>query len=480
MSADGEQGNGISVESLNSIITIGTSVGYLVAVPMTTAIGRRPVLLASCIITAISTTSAGLSQDFGGLAVSIFFQGLAIGVAFGAVSQNQSLASTRLCLRLNFHVLQGILVILDATFVYERPFAIALYWAIVSGTVDLLLIPVPFITDVTVSWRPIYQAYITPSLVSLVVTFLFIPETFFLRPAVALDGRILAQSGSETVRVYDNWESLDAADSERLRPQPDDTTISARWQHLRLTRAPGTEWKAAWATFVQMLLCFANPLVIWVSLLSGVLLCSVIFVNLTQTIYLSGTLQGQERTLMGTFCGVSSAVSSFLGFWGSGPLIARCTRYCAVRCGGNRHAEVYLIGFILPVITGAASITLHAAAIMRQWPPFVHYINFGVANFSFVSGFVATVVWITEAFPPWAAASLAVELAAAILIASLLGINLALWAEDGDILGPCITILILMLSMGMLAMPMAFWGKNVRQYIHGKWSTSGKGALRPQ
>ncbi|KAM0331450.1 hypothetical protein ACHAQA_003126 [Verticillium albo-atrum] len=374
----------------------------------------------------------------------------------------------------------SILLILDATFVNERPYAMAIYWSTITGLISILLVPLPYITDTAVNWKPVYQAWITPSLVSFVLIFFFVPETFFLRPAVAMDGRILAQSSSETVRIYDNWESLGADGSEAHRELADDPNASICWQRLKVSRAIGTEWKAARAIYMQMLLCFCNPLVIWVSLLGAAVLCNVVFLNLTQAIFLSETLKGEDLRMMNTYFGISGGVSSILAFPASGPLITWCTRYFTIRCGGTRHAEVYLIGFMVPVIAGATSIGLHAAAITNKWPPVVHYVNFGLANFSFICGFVATVIWITEAFPPWAAASLAVELFTLTILASVIVINLASWASDGNILGPCTVLLLLLVFMGVLAVPLAFWGKSVRQYIHGRWSKSEKGALRPQ
>ncbi|KAM0272617.1 hypothetical protein ACHAQH_008608 [Verticillium albo-atrum] len=455
---DPEDNGHQNVESLNSLVVIANGFGYLVSIPLSAAVGRRPVLLATCLVTCISTISAGVTESFAGLAASIFFQGLAVGQTFGV----------------------GVLFILDATYVNERPYAVALYWSIVTGLISLLLIPLPYITDTAVNWKPVYRAWITPSLISFLVVFFFVPETYFLRPAVAMDGRILTQSSSETVRIYDNWESLDATGRDPHRELADDTNSSISWQRLKVTRAIGTEWKATRAIFMQMLLCFCNPLVIWVSLLGAAVLCNVVFLNLTQAVFLAETLKGNDLRLMNTYFGISGGVSSVFAYFASGPLIARCTRIFTVRSGGTRQAEVYLIGFMVPVVAGATSIGLHAAAISNGWPPAAHYINFGLANFSFICGFVGTIIWITEAFPPWASASLSVELFTLTILASALVLNLAEWAKDGNVLGPCAVLVLLLVLMGVLAVPLAFWGKNVRQYIHGKWSQNEKGALRPQ
>ncbi|EGY14342.1 uncharacterized protein VDAG_05506 [Verticillium dahliae VdLs.17] len=376
--------------------------------------------------------------------------------------------------------LQGVLYILDATFVNERPYALALYWSITTGLISMLLIPLPYITDTAVNWKPVYRVWIIPCVISLLVIYFFIPESFFLRPAVAMDGRILTQSSSETVRIYDNWEDLDAEGRDPHRELADEPKSSLRRQCLKVTRAIGTEWKAAGAIYMQMLLCFCNPLVLWVSLWGAAVLCNVVFLNLTQVMFLSKTLEGDDLRLMNTFFGISGGVSSVFAYFASGPLIARCTRLFTARSGGTRQAEVYLVGFMIPVVAGATSIGLHAAAITNEWPPVAHYINFGLANFSFICGFVATIIWITEAFPPWASASLSTELFTLTVLASVLALNLGEWAKSGNILGPCAVLVALLVLMGVLAVPLAFWGKTVRQYIHGKWSQNEKGAIRPQ
>jgi hypothetical protein len=376
---------------------------------------------------------------------------------------------------------QSIIITLDATFVYERPYAVSILWCFVMGSVNVLLTPLPYITDVAVSWRPVYVVWVAPAFASLLLVFFFVPETFFLRPPVALDGRILVQSSSEHVKIYEDWESVDPVDVAHQREAAESGRYaSIRWDRLKIARAPGTDWKAARAVALQMVLCLCNPLVLWVSLLGGVILGGVIFLNITQVIHLMQTLEGAELSMMSAYVGISGGVSSLIAIPAAGPLIAWATRYFTIRSGGTRHAEVYLIGFILPVVTAVISLGVYAAATTNMWAPSVQYFVFGLANFSFLTSYVSGIVWVTEAFPPWAAASLAVELAAVNMLASVVGINLTRWAAQGDIMGPCILLVILILVLGAVAVPIAFWGKSLRQRIDGKWSTCEKGALRPQ
>ncbi|KAH6682298.1 major facilitator superfamily domain-containing protein [Plectosphaerella plurivora] len=452
-------GNGTrNVTSINSLVTITTSIGYLIAIPMSTAVGRRPVLLTSCLITMLSTVTAGFAYGYAWLIFSICAQGLAIGMTCGS----------------------AIIITLDATFVYERPYAVSILWCVVTGSINLLLTPLPYITDVSTHWRPIYVVWVTPTFASLLLVFFFVPETFFLRPPVALDGRILVQSASENVKIYADWESVDPVDLAHQREAAEGHYYSIRWDRLKITRAPGTDWKAARAVCIQMALCLANPLVIWVSLLGGVILGGVIFLNITQVIHLMQTLEGRELSMMSAYTGISGGISSLIAIPAAGPLIAWATRFFTIRSGGTRHAEVYLVGFILPVITAVVALGVYAAATTNLWAPWVQYFVFGLANFAFLTSYVSSVIWVTEAFPPWAAASLAIVMAAINMLASVVGINLTRWAIQGDIIGPCILLVILILVLGAIAVPIAFWGKSLRQRIDGKWSACEKGALRPQ
>jgi MFS family permease len=79
---------GLSITSLSSALTLGVGIGYLINIPLATAIGRRPVVIMSALITAIATLAAGLAGNFLQLLVALAFQGFAVGGTIGMVSKN--------------------------------------------------------------------------------------------------------------------------------------------------------------------------------------------------------------------------------------------------------------------------------------------------------------------------------------------------------------------------------------------------------
>jgi len=54
------------------------------------------------------------------------------------------------------------------------------------------------------------------------------------------------------------------------------------------------------------------------------------------------------------------------------------------------------------------------------------------------------------------------------------------WVKSQGYIGANLQIAGLILILGCVAVPVAFWGKGLRQYIHGKWGDFEAGALRPQ
>jgi hypothetical protein len=314
--------------------------------------------------------------------------------------------------------------------------------------------------------------------VALILVILFVPETYFLRPPVALDGRVLVQSASEKIQVYSGWDEVEGIRNEK--PLPDIPASWSFWSHLKVARAPGTNWSSMVATYGQMLLCILNPLTFWVSLLTGVVLSGVIFLNLTQPMGLVRALGAKQVDTINIMLGVSGVVGSLLAFPATGPLASWFTRYHTLRNGGIRHAEVYLAIFSIPVITGLLSVILNGLAIIHGWSESWIYVTSAISIISYLTGNVAFNLWITEAFPRWAAAALAVQLFVGNMFGFGIGTAVTPWVQDNHILEPTILIASLLLVMGAMAVPAAFWGKNVRQYIQGRWSDSERTALRPQ
>ncbi|KAI4601331.1 hypothetical protein KJ359_012522 [Pestalotiopsis sp. 9143b] len=445
----------LSISSLSSALTLGVGIGYLVNIPLATAIGRRPVVIMSALITAISTLAAALAGTFVELLIALGFQGFAVGGTIG------------MCL----------VMTLDATFIHERPYALSLYWSLGSVIIKLLTLPLPRIAALATEWRCVYQVWFGVTLISLVFLICFVPETFYIRPPVAFDGRVLVQSGTEKVRIYDKWDEIPNS------PEGEEETSTEREQawleRMKVRRARGTTWSSMWTTYAQMPFCFINPLIFWVSLLNACLLGAIIFLNLLQPTALASSSDTDGRTT-NLYLGISGAVGALLALPFSGPLTAWLTRRLSLRCGGVRHAEVYLPGFAIPTITGCLSLGLACAAVDQSWPAGWQYVASTLSMVSYNTGNVATVLWMTEAFPRWASAALAIVLFTGNMVAFVIGLTLSPYIAGQSIIPQGAALIGLVAGVGLIAVPVAFWGKSVRQYIQGRWSSSEGGALRPQ
>ncbi|KAM0338756.1 hypothetical protein ACHAPQ_002154 [Fusarium lateritium] len=418
--------------------------------------GRRPVFVGAAVITTLSTLWAAYVGSFYQLLAAASIQGFAAGSVIG------------MC----------ILIVIDATFIHERPNALSLFWCSGSVFIKLSILILPLTTDLAMQWRCVYKIWFAHCVLALILVVILVPETYFLRPPVALDGRVLVQSASEKVQVYGGWDELEEIRNEK--PLPDVPSSWSFWSHLMVSRAPGTKWSSMVATYGQMLLCILNPLTFWVSLLTGVVLSGVIFLNLTQTASLMQALGVKHIDTINIMLGVTGVVGSILAFPATGPLASWFTRYYTLRNGGIRHAEVYLAIFSIPVVTGLLSVIINGLAIINGWPEVWIYVTSAISLISYLTGNVAFTLWITEAFPRWAAAALAVQLFVGNIIGFGIGTAVAPWVQHDHILEPTILIAALLLIMGAMAVPAAFWGKNVRQYIQGRWSDSERTALRPQ
>lgn len=104
----------------------------------------------------------------------------------------------------------------------------------------------------------------------------------------------------------------------------------------------------------------------------------------------------------------AGAIGSLLAWPASGMLISWISRRLSMSNGGVREAEHYLPAFILPVLASVASIILYGVTIDRKWPAIWIYVAYMLNSFSFASLSTANTLWITEAFPRWAAPAIVI------------------------------------------------------------------------
>ena len=329
----------------------------------------------------------------------------------------------------------------------------------------------------TSGWRMFYKISVFPCAAAVLLAFVFFPETYFQRPAVAFDGRVLVQSATEKVHVYEGWE--DVPGGKPLPEMPDRSRFVTILKMLKPWAWQRGGWKAMKACYVQIAYCILNPLVLWVTILNAVSLGAMVCVGATY----ANILEAQPYSLdIHTIALINfgAAAGAFLAWPASGLMISGICRRLTVRNGGVRDAEQYLSAFVLPVLVGTASLALYGLAVERYWSWKWIMLFWGLNEFSCITLFTATTLWVTEAFPRWAAAALVIVGCGSYVPSFGLSYLILPWIKSQGLARAYIELGVIVFAVGCLGIPIAFFGKSFRQCVNCRWAMNEGGSLRPQ
>ena len=379
--------------------------------------------------------------------------------------------------------MQALLMMIDMTFIHQRPKAVALLWSLAGFAGTSALVVVPHITRNGEKWRQFYHYWAILMALTLITVFLFYPESYFKRPTVAFDGLILLQSATEKLTVYKDEE----VESDLYRDLPDLPDLPQRsprsgidrlCNRLGLCRSSFASWTALWHCYYQMAFCAINPLIFWVFIASATNFAGMLFIGTTYAQVLRSppyNLPSSQIVLIN----ICAGVGALLAFPFGGVLVGRVISRLARRNRGVREAEHFLVGYILPVLTGAVSTLVYGLAVQYKAHAALHYFAYGLNGFSFTTMSISSTMWVTEAFPRWAAPAISVLAGGSYILSFSMSFAMVPWlaAHGYKLVG--IELTVLQIVSGLIAVPIAFWGKSTRQVIHGKWASERAGALRP-
>lgn len=363
----------------------------------------------------------------------------------------------------------------DMTFIARRPLAIAGLWSFAGFLGTGCLSFVPFLSKQGTDWQSFYLRWSIVASVPLLLAFFLYPETYFKRPAVAFDGMILLQSATEKLTIYKDLE----AESGIYRDLPSHGSEKGGCMHrLGLARSPSASWTAMGRCYLQMIFCAGNPLILWVFIASGFNFAGLIFIGATFANILSEAPYDLPSTVI-PLVNLAQGVGSLCSFIVGGVLMCHLLARLSKRNGGVREAEHYLVGYIGPVTAGALATLLYGLAVHNHWHYAVYYLASGLIGVSFVSLQICNTLWVTEAFPRWAAPALAVVSGGCYLVSFMMNFALVPWIQAHGYMLVGIELMALQMVGGVIALPIAFFGKSARQKIHGRWANERSGALRP-
>ncbi|KAH6708746.1 major facilitator superfamily transporter [Leptodontidium sp. MPI-SDFR-AT-0119] len=435
----------LRIDLLSSVPSLFWGIGALIWVPLSMAIGRRPVFIFCSILLTLSTAMAGFSRNFRTHLAARCFQGFA-----GSISPSTM-----------------ILMILDVTFIHQRPRTIALFWCLCDGMSNICLAFTSYILTAGGSWRAFYWVWLGPCFLTILLALVWSPETYFQRPPMAFDGHIIAQSEIGKITVYNSWEEVPGG-----KPMPDEPKVRTTSEFLKnilfWNRTTIGGWPVIKAFPRQIMICALNPLILWVLVLNSFVFGGMVVTCATYVSVLMAPPYNFTDNEIG-LVKFSPFIGSLLAFPASGILTTWFAKILATRNRGVHEPEHYLPSFILPVVTSSISLSLFGIAVEREWDWGWIIFFVGLDYFSVLSMFTSNTLWVTEAFPRWAGAALTVVGGGAYALSFVLGSTIVPWINSQGIGNTYVELGILTWLVGLFGFPVNFWGKRFRGYIYSKW-----------
>ncbi|CAI6340860.1 unnamed protein product [Periconia digitata] len=445
-----------TMETLVTAPTLFMGIGAFFWVPLSLALGRRPAFLLATSMNFAATLAAAYSGTFNELLGCICLMGFSEGFGLSVTT----------------------LMVIDMTYIHQRMHAIACLWALNGFFAPGFSAVVPSLSGHGLDWRAFYRTWSLLAGIAVVLAYLLGRESYFKRPTVAFNGLILLQTATEKLTVHEDQDK----DSELYRDLPefpfDNPDKQTILQRIGLARSVFASFKSSGRCVLQIMFCIANPLLFWVFIAASFNFAGMMFIGATFPRILSAPPYLLSPYII-TNVNLASACGSFLSYVFGGCVTANCLKRLAKRNNGVREAEHYLICFIPAVITGGLSTLIYGLAVNHTWNIAAYYLAYGLNGFSWISISVGIILWVTEAFPRWAAPAIAAVNGGCYLLSFSMSFALVPWIERYGYLTVGIHLMVLQLVGGLIAVPIAFWGKNARQVIHGRWANERSGALRP-
>ncbi|EKG19144.1 Major facilitator superfamily [Macrophomina phaseolina MS6] len=238
---------GISEEAISGLQTYPSlflGVGNIISMPLAVAVGRRPILLLSTLLLFVGAVLCATNQSFA------WHLGARCLVSF-AGAQCQALV---------------LLIIYDIYFLHQR--ASTFQWFSSAEVLfnSSLVIASAYMAE-ALGWRSWYWMFSALSGVCFILSFLFVPETYYERPLAAYRGEV---SDLNTVSQPLSQPTYGATLTDRDKRVIDTQHHAPRTfrSDLRVF-AVDVNWAKTVTTLKQIVQVFWFPHVLWVALLNG-------------------------------------------------------------------------------------------------------------------------------------------------------------------------------------------------------------------
>ncbi|KAJ4394047.1 hypothetical protein N0V93_003264 [Gnomoniopsis smithogilvyi] len=421
--------SGVSLSQISLLATIpllSNGFATYLLVPLSTAVGRRPVLILTSTLAWTSGFWAGASTSLYSHIGARVFHGLGSGAVEALIP----------------------LIIQDLLFIHQRNKAMAAVFAAQGPMIITFGILGPWIA-VHYTWRWLYFITSGFGIVAWILLLVYVPESRKARSKEELAGMKL-------------WDYAPG----KSRPDLDYVSYAkrSRWDDVGFLQY-GIMWREAGNSMVATVKTIIFPAIIWTTLLQAV--TGIIMGATGQVLSFALLGAGIPFELTG-LANLSQILSTGLIFLIGGPLADKVNNWITRRRGGIREPENQLPNLVLPIVLIIVGAVIFGVADQYS----LHYMVLLTGNFFLGSAplMMAPIIqnFVIESYPQHAGPVLVNVSTLRVFIGFGFNTVATTWFSQ---LGPLqfmidVSLVILLVSTGI---PILFiWGKKLRLWTSGK------------
>ncbi|KAH8883271.1 MFS transporter-like protein [Thozetella sp. PMI_491] len=425
---------------LQGSCTGALAIGCLICNIVAAKIGKRPVYLISALGLVGSCFWGAVATSFGSLVAARTLQGFCMAPMEALVPAS----------------------ITDIWFVHERGFRSAIYNFGVLGGISLAS-PIAGSIIQYGSYRICLHAMGGASVINLILTVLFMPESAYRRP-----GTIDIDTKDKVVAVGE--EEGEKGCTKRIEQsesfEPSGPNYNEKTTFLR-SMLPYDGYQnptPLWTTFLDPFQMISSPVVIWATLLLISYVWWLILISITLSQIFSEPPYNFSVSAVGAIS-MSSFVASAVGTLLSGPATDGVAKYMSRRNGGTFEPEFRLpVMAVYLLFTGAGGFAWGESLYRDEAWEVPVIIGIGLINFGVVLGITGTVAYVCDSHRKSAADAFGLIN----LVKNMFAFGLTFYANDWvttkGVRSSFFLISGISIVLTLFTIPMYIWGKRARSF----------------